>query len=147
MEIKIWQTNQQKYSKKWIKRTVKSWMKKIASSRYGFNESSRKGQLFDLLFRADPEGNVRSSMSSLYRWNWLHQWPATDWIVSSGPAMNRQKDKLHGRCPVSGRDELGLGMGYRGLRATRLFGFHSLQKNPFQVDPPTLAPWSTGFFP
>ncbi|EFN73945.1 hypothetical protein EAG_11884 [Camponotus floridanus] len=36
--------------------------------------------------------------------------------------MSRQEDKLHGRCPVSGRDELGLDTGYGGLRATRLFG-------------------------
>lgn len=60
--------------------------------------------------------------------------------------MNRQKDKLYGRCPVSGRDELGLDTGYGGLCATRLFGFHSHHKDPPRVDPPTLFTIDSTFF-
>jgi len=52
------------------------------------------------------------------------------------PRMNRQKDNLHGRCPVSGRDERGLDTDYRGLRATRLFG---LAWDSARVDTPPLS--------
>lgn len=61
------------------------------------------------------------------------------------PGVSRQKDKLHGRCPVSGRDELGLDMGYGGLRATRLFGSHSL-RDPSRVDTPTSTSTAPFFF-
>ena len=48
---------------------------------------------------------------------------------------------------MSGRDELGLDMGYGGLRATRLFGFHSLHKDPPRVDSPILPSSTLALFP
>lgn len=102
-----------------------------------------KSQVGPLL--ADPEqGNVRRRGPLSLEADCASE-SANDWNLRQS-GMNRQKDKLHGRCLVSGRDGFGLDMGLWGSARHPAFRLPILFRiDPPRVDTPTM-PLSTALF-